>query len=240
MQTVFRRYELKYLLTREQKARLMDAMQPHMRLDDYGRTSIRNIYYDTPDHLLIRRSIEKPVYKEKLRLRSYGRVEADGAVFVELKKKYESVVYKRRILLPERTATGWLSGTCELAADTQIAREIGYFKDFYPCLRPAVFLSYAREAFYGIQDGNFRITLDDDILCRRDGLSLRADVGGTPILADELVLLEVKCAGGMPLWLAHFLSREQIFKTSFSKYGTAYEKLIFPKLQHYGRSKEYV
>ncbi len=240
VQTVFKRYELKYLLTREQKARLLDAMQPHMRLDGYGRTSIRNIYYDTPDHLLIRRSIEKPVYKEKLRLRSYGRVDADGAVFVELKKKYESVVYKRRLSLPEHTAMHWLAGACARPVDTQIAREIEYFKEFYTCLRPAVFLSYEREAFYGIQDADFRVTLDDDILCRRDALSLRAELGGTPILPDDPVLLEIKCAGGMPLWMAHFLSREKIRKTSFSKYGTAYEKLIFPQVKHYGRCKECV
>lgn len=100
-QTVFKRYELKYMLTLEQKAKVLAAMEPYMELDKYGRTTIRNIYYDTDTYLLIRRSIEKTAYKEKLRIRSYSRADKDSTVFVELKKKYQSVVYKRRISLPE-------------------------------------------------------------------------------------------------------------------------------------------
>ena len=88
-QTVFKRYELKYMLTLEQKERMETAMSPYMELDKYGRTTIRNIYLDTDSYRLIRRSIEKPAYKEKLRIRSYSRATADTTVFVELKKKYE-------------------------------------------------------------------------------------------------------------------------------------------------------
>ena len=109
-QTVFKRYEIKYMITLEQKAKVLDAMKPYMKLDKYGRTTIRNIYYDTDTYLLIRRSIEKPTYKEKLRIRSYGRAEPNSTVFVELKKKYKHVVYKRRISLPNNEAMGWLSG----------------------------------------------------------------------------------------------------------------------------------
>ena len=107
-QSVFKRYELKYLLTTEQKEMVLEAMAPHMKLDKYGRTTIRNLYYDTDTYLLIRRSIEKPAYKEKLRIRSYKRAKSDSAVFVELKKKYESVVYKRRISLPAESAMEWI------------------------------------------------------------------------------------------------------------------------------------
>ena len=89
-QAVFKRYELKYLLTQEQKQIVLHAMEPYMQLDKYGRTTIRNIYYDTDDYLLIRRSIEKPVYKEKLRIRSYKRAKPESTVFVELKKKYQN------------------------------------------------------------------------------------------------------------------------------------------------------
>ena len=124
-QATFKRYELKYLLTRQEKQNVLKSMAEHMKLDDYGRTTIRNIYFDTDTYRLIRHSLEKPVYKEKLRLRSYGTADKDTTVFVELKKKYESVVYKRRIAMSEAEAERYLSGH-EKVKDTQITREIGY------------------------------------------------------------------------------------------------------------------
>ena len=133
-QTVFQRYELKYLLTPEQKEKVLAAMQPYMKLDKYGRTTIRNLYYDTDTYLLIRRSIEKPEYKEKLRIRSYSRTSADSVVFVELKKKYKHVVYKRRVSLPYAEATAWLSGESHTEKHTQIADEIDYFMELYGTL----------------------------------------------------------------------------------------------------------
>ena len=103
-QTVFKRYELKYMLTIAQKEKILEAIAPYMKLDKYGRTVIRNIYFDTENYRLIRRSIEKPAYKEKLRIRSYSQATSDSTVFVELKKKYDKVVYKRRIALTEGEA----------------------------------------------------------------------------------------------------------------------------------------
>lgn len=229
-QAIFQRYELKYLLTLEQKARILRAMEPYMALDQYGRTTIRNIYFDTDSYQLIRRSLEKPAYKEKLRIRSYRQAQADSGVFVELKKKYQSVVYKRRLSMPERAAMDWICrGTA--APDTQIGREIDYFRGFYRTLQPTVFLSYQREAFYSREGDDFRVTFDDTILCRQQELSLEAPVWGTPILDRDTVLMELKTSGGIPLWMTHILSREHIYKASYSKYGTAYEKLIFPNLQ---------
>jgi hypothetical protein len=218
------------MLTQEQKLRVLDAMAPYMELDRYGRTTIRNIYFDTDSYRLIRRSIEKPAYKEKLRIRSYKKASADSMVFVELKKKYDSVVYKRRISLPERDAMAW---TVDRAStlDTQISREIDYFMDFYQGLHPTVFLSYEREAYYERDGGDFRVTFDDHILCRTDDLSLTSEVYGTPILEEGKVLMELKCAGGIPLWMTKVLSENRIYKTSFSKYGTAYEQLIYPTLK---------
>lgn len=229
-QTVFKRYELKYMLTLEQKAKVLAAMEPYMKLDKYGRTTIRNIYYDTDTYLLIRRSIEKPAYKEKLRIRSYSKADADSTVFVELKKKYKSVVYKRRISLPEEEAMEWISGERHCHKHTQIANEIDYFLDYYKTLHPAVFLSYEREAFYARDGSDFRVTFDDNILCRQEDLSLASEVYGTPILPEGKVLMEIKCSGGIPLWMTHVLSREHIYKTSFSKYGTAYQTMIFSQL----------
>ena len=227
VQTVFRRYELKYLLTMAQKETVLKAMQPYMTLDKYGRTTIRNLYYDTDSYLLIRRSIEKPAYKEKLRIRSYSQTDDNSTVFVELKKKYKHVVYKRRISLPYTDATAWLSREKHPAKHTQIANEIDYFLDYYGFLHPTVFLSYERKAYYCNDGSDFRVTFDDNILCRQEDLSLESEVYGTPILPEGKVLMEIKCSGGIPLWMTQVLSKERIYKTSFSKYGTAYGMLIF-------------
>lgn len=234
-QTVFKRYELKYMLTLEQKEKVIAAMEPYMELDRYGRMSIRNIYYDTDTYLLVRRSIEKPAYKEKLRIRSYGRAESDSTVFVELKKKYDHVVYKRRISLPEAEAMEWVARGEHCRSHTQISDEVDYFLDCYKTLYPAVFLSYEREAYCSKDGSDFRVTFDDNILCRQEELSLKSEAYGTAILPEGNVLMEIKCSGGIPLWMTHVLSAEHIYKTSFSKYGTAYKTLIFPRL--YGKDK---
>lgn len=229
-QTVFKRYELKYMLTLEQKKKVLEAMEPYMSLDEYGRTTIRNIYFDTDNYRLIRHSIDKLAYKEKLRIRSYSKADADSTVFVELKKKYESVVYKRRISLPEEEAMEWLLGEHHCHKNTQISEEIDYFLEYYEALRPAVFLSYEREAFYSKDKSDFRVTFDDTILCRQEDLSLESEIYGTPLLPDGVVLMEIKCSNGIPMWMTHVLSEEHIYKTSFSKYGTAYKTMIFPQL----------
>lgn len=224
-QMIFQRNEFKYLLDARQLQAILAAMAPHMVPDEYSHSSIRNLYLDTPDFRLIRRSLEKPVYKEKLRVRSYGRAEAEASVFVELKKKYRSVVYKRRIAMPQNQALGCVAGT-ELWPNSQIGAELAYAADFYKTLRPAVFLSYERDSFRGVEDENFRVTFDTEIRYRREELTLDSDTWGVPILAPGQVLMEVKAAGGIPIWMAHVLSERGIFKTSFSKYGTAYQDIL--------------
>ncbi|MBQ5489939.1 MAG: polyphosphate polymerase domain-containing protein [Oscillospiraceae bacterium] len=223
----FMRYEIKYMLSTDQKQRLLDIMKDYMRPDEFGHTEIRNIYYDTPDFRLVRRSREKPVYKEKLRVRSYGKPRAGGKVFVELKKKYRSVVYKRRTAMPLEDALGFVSGDLRRVGDSQIEKEIGSFIRFYRTLRPAAYLSYERDSFFGKDDGDLRITFDEKILARTYDVTLDSDLGGEELLRPGTVLMEVKCGGAMPLWLVRYLSREHIYQTSFSKYGEAYEKLIF-------------
>lgn len=228
-QTVFKRYELKYMLTEQQAEYIKSVMEPYMVPDKYGKTTIRNIYYDTDSYRLIRRSIEKPMYKEKLRVRSYTRASADSTVFVELKKKYDHVVYKRRMSLAEQQASAWLCQHRPPPERTQISDEIDYFMSYYGSLHPAVFLSYEREAYYTREKSDFRVTFDRNILFRQQELSLCAPVYGRSLLPDGSVLMEVKCAGGMPLWMANALSGQKLRKTSFSKYGTAYAAMIFSK-----------
>ena len=224
-QMIFQRYEFKYLMDTCQLQAVLAAMAPHMVPDEYSHSSIRNLYLDTPDFRLIRRSMEKPAYKEKLRVRSYGRAEAEASVFMELKKKYLSVVYKRRISMPQNQALGCVAGT-ELWPNCQIGAELAYAVDFYKTLRPVVFLSYERDSFRGVEDEDFRVTFDTEIRYRREELTLDSDTWGIPILAPGQVLMELKVAGGLPLWMAHVLSEQGIFKTSFSKYGTAYEDIL--------------
>lgn len=233
-QNTFKRYELKYLLTSRQKAAVLNAMQDYMQGDQYQRSTICNIYYDTPDFILIRRSLEKPVYKEKLRMRSYGIAQPDSSVFVELKKKYKSVVYKRRTSMTQAQAERYLCQGCPPKKSSQIHREIDYFCEFYNNLQPAVFLSYEREAFSGIYEKDLRITFDENILWRREQLSLCSGIYGTPILSPGTTLMEIKTAGAMPLWLTKTLTEHEIYKTSFSKYGKAYEAILQEQLHHTG------
>ena len=232
-QSTFKRYELKFILTQEQKAAIEQAMYPHMQPDRYGLSTIRNIYYDTEDYRLIRSSIEKPVYKEKLRLRSYRKLESTEPAFVELKRKYDGVVYKRRLSLCHKDAVNWLAGNNTFAPNCQIAREIQYFSSFYETLHPVLFLAYDRVAWFSHESPDLRVTFDDHITCRQDRLSLCEDPGGASILPEGITLMEIKTAGGIPLWLTEELSKNRIFKTSFSKYGTAYKTLIYKGAQQY-------
>lgn len=225
-QTVFRRYELKYLLTYAQKERVLAAIEPYMALDKYGRTTIRNLYFDTDTYRLIRRSIEKPIYKEKLRIRSYRQAEPDSTVFVELKKKYKGVVYKRRLPLSLEDAMRWTVDGTPCPVRSQITSEIDYFLSYYGKLSPTVCLSYEREAYYERSGGDFRVTFDDNVLYRTEALSLGEAVWGKPILPEGHLLMEIKCSGGIPLWMTAILSRERIYKTSFSKYGMAYREIL--------------
>ncbi len=225
-QNTFKRYEIKYLITDSQKEAIVSAISPYMSLDKYGRTAIRNIYFDTDNFRLIRRSIEKPVYKEKLRLRSYSLASAESNIFVELKKKYKSVVYKRRLVLPEKEVMGAFLENRPLPVNSQIGDEIEYFREYYSGLMPKVFLSYEREAYYSHDGSDFRITFDENILYRTEDLSLCLPPSGTEILEGGYSLMEVKTSGALPLWLTGVLTENRIFKTSFSKYGRAYEDII--------------
>ena len=222
VQNVFKRYEVKFMLDRVQYDELKRLMSLYMDNDEYGNTTICNIYYDTDTSEVIRRSMEKPVYKEKLRIRSYGPVKGDQPVFVELKKKYQGIVYKRRISVLNEEI-GKLLEEDETYTD-QISREIRYYRNCHENLHPAVFISYDREAFYMKDNHDFRMTFDQNIRYRDYDLDLSKGVYGDYLTGGNQVLLEVKTASGIPLWLSEFLSKNRIYKTSFSKYGEVYKK----------------
>lgn len=221
---VFRRKEQKYMLDAAQAAIFRQAMQKNMEHDRYATSAIRNIYYDTPDRRLIRRSLEKPAYKEKLRLRSYGDAGPDSKVYLEMKKKYRGVVYKRRRSLTAQEAQAYMADPAAVFGDTQIGRELDYFKQFYKNLAPALFLSYDRESWRS-RDGQLRITMDWNIRYRTEDLDITLPNRGTPLLPEGICLVEIKAPEAMPLWLAQILSHNQIRQRSFSKYGAVHTLL---------------
>ncbi len=226
IQTTFKRYEIKYLITKQQKEQILIAMKPYMKCNSYGHSTIRNIYFDTKDFRLIRKSLEKPVYKEKLRIRSYKQVTDDDIVFIELKKKYQSIVYKRRLTMKEQQTRFCFKNNLPLPVQSQIGNEIAYFRFFYKNLSPTVFLSYERDAYEAMNGKDFRVTFDENILYRTNDFSLGSEIYGTPILDDEMCLMEIKTSEGMPLWMSQMLSALHIYKSSFSKYGVAYQYMM--------------
>lgn len=230
-QAVFKQKEIKYLLSREKRNALLPILEAHMEPDAFAHSSISNLYYDTPDFRMVRRSLEKPMYKEKLRLRSYGTPENTSTVFPEIKKKAMGIVYKRRISLPYQEAVSFLSGQQIASTDTcdgttrQILHELDWMLASYENLAPRVFLSYERDSYKGVSDPSLRLTLDQDILFRTDRLDLREGAFGEAILLPDQTLMEVKISNAAPLWLAQALSEIGIFPVSFSKYGRAYERI---------------
>lgn len=225
IQNTFMRYEMKYIVNAEQRSALTELMNNYMEPDEFGRSTICNIYYDTPDMRLVRRSIEKPVYKEKLRVRCYGDIKEQDKVFVELKKKYDDVVYKRRVSMSCMQADSYLLGGAESPKQNQIANEIDYFISEYKGLAPAAYISYEREAYFSKDDPNLRITFDENVLWRDYDLCLTKGAYGKTLLQPGQSLMEIKVANAMPLWLTHTLSEQKIYKISFSKYGNAYKTM---------------
>lgn len=221
---VFKRHELKYIITINQMNDLLLLINKNMRKDNFFNCTIRNIYYDTPTYLLIRTSIEKPEYKEKLRIRSYKTIKNNEDVFIELKKKYKKIVYKRREILPYDEARFFLDKKI-ISNNLQITNEITYALNYYKDLKPMMFLSYDRIAFVDNIDSEFRLTFDSNILWRDYDLDLTKEPYGNSILANDLVLMEVKTVTGLPRWLLDFLGTNKIYKQSFSKYGNAYRQM---------------
>ena len=229
VQSCFKRYEKKYRLTPAQQRMIIEGMREHMTADEHAAYTICNIYYDTADWSLIRTPLEKPVYKEKLRIRSYGTPTDGGKVFVELKKKYDGVVYKRRITAPAAGAEPFLAGVGGDAYG-QIGREIQWFQSFHRA-QPRVFIAYDRLAFAGKEDPELRITFDTNLRWRDTDLDLRCGDYGAPIDDADIVLMEIKIPGVCPLWLSRLLSEVEAYPTSFSKYGACYKNHILPALQ---------
>ena len=226
--SVMKRYELKYYLSKDQLDYFINKINNHMKVDKYGVTSIASIYFDTPDFRLINKSMEKPNYKEKLRLRSYGLANENSPTFLEIKRKCEGIVYKRRISLLESEVEELLYNKESRKRD-QISREIEAFLENYHNLEPKYLIIYDRVAYYQ-DNGDLRITIDMNPRYRTNDLNLHTSMEGISLLEEGAAILEVKVQHSIPLWLTAILSEGKIYQTSFSKVGTAH-KLELAKKQ---------
>lgn len=220
---IFKRVEKKYLLTPQQHDLLLERWKEYLEPDEFPHSEISNIYYDTVDNELIRKSIDKPVYKEKLRLRTYGKVSLDSNSFLELKKKYKGIVYKRRMMLPLRKAIEFLDEGKMPEESTQIMREIDYCIKRYQ-LVPSMFIYYERDSYRGVENPELRITFDTKIQSRREELQLEKNLPGELLSEEEFWIMEIKAPMAYPLWLSRSLTELGIYPQPFSKYGHIYKK----------------
>lgn len=226
----FERYEVKYLLTKDTYQKLLDKIIDKIEPDKFGKTLIRSIYYDTIDDLLIRRSIEKTSYKEKLRIRTYGL--DNKKVFLEIKKKYLGKVYKRRISLNYSDVNRFLT---EKNDKTQIGKEIIAFCNHYKDLKPKMLIMYERDAYFR-RGTDLRITFDKNISYRNFDLNFNDNLEGKKVINSDYILMEIKVMHTMPIWLVKILSELKIYKTSFSKYGLAYKNILSEGKIVYGKN----
>ncbi|GHU44688.1 molecular chaperone [Clostridia bacterium] len=230
---IFNRYENKYLIPITIYEKLQSRLSDYMEADAFnknGKTyTICNIYYDTADSHLIRTSLQKPAYKEKLRLRSYGMAETDTKVFVEIKKKVRGLVNKRRSGMTYAVAEEFLRTEVSPAItedmNEQVLHEVSYLLS-HKHLQPRLYLAYERMAWFGTGAHDVRVSFDSKIVSRRSHLSLTAAIEGNALLPADVRLMEIKVARSIPLWLSRLLSEYRIYPTSFSKYGREYQKQL--------------
>ena len=218
---IFNRIEEKYFLNKEQRDNLLLEIKNHITKDKFYESNILNIYFDNDNNDLVINSNSKPLYKDKIRLRSYEVPTLDSDVFLEIKSKYEGVTNKRRIKLKLREFYDYISG--KVINNSQIMKEIDYLFNYYN-LKPNYFVAYNRLSFKGVDDDNLRITLDSNLRSRKDNLRLEYGDKGEQYFKGDNYIMEIKTLNSMPLWLTSVLSKLKIYPTSFSKYGEIYKR----------------
>lgn len=222
---VFRRKETKYILTKEQYDKLMKKLKKYLKEDKYFKSTICNIYFDTDDYDLIINSINKPIYKEKVRIRSYKVPNIDDDIFLEIKKKYNGIVGKRRIKLKLEEFYKYLETGILTDSSSQIKSEIDYCFNKYQ-LKPKMFLAYDRLSYCDKNNSDFRITFDRNLRSREEDLKLELGDSGKLFFDEDTYIMETKVLGAYPLWFTSILSSLKVYPTSFSKYGSIYTNKI--------------
>lgn len=228
---VFRRDEKKYLLSAAQKTELTRAIGKYIEPDKYFASTICSLYFDTPTQDLIIQSISKPVYKQKIRLRSYDVPSLNSDVFLEAKIKFRGIVSKRRFKIKLSDFYSYYKAlssargqpTLYSADSPQIAKELDYLFHFYK-LQPNWIVCYDRKSYCGCDNPHLRITFDENLRSRRNKLRLEAGDDGKNFFPDQTCVMEIKALDAMPLWLTHTLSELKIYPASFTKYGNIYKQ----------------
>ena len=218
----FNRIEQKYLLTKEQYQELFRCIDDFIEKDKFYSSKICNVYFDNVNEELTTHSIEKPLFKQKVRLRSYGVPSLDDDVFLEVKTKYKSVVTKRRIKIGLKEFYEYFKGD-KKNLKKQIMSEIDYLFRYFD-LKPFYFLAYDRKSYHGRDDNELRITIDENLRSRRNDLFLEKGDEGNYYFDNEIYIMEIKYLNALPLWLVQRLSDLRIYPTSFSKLGSVYKK----------------
>lgn len=220
----FLRMEKKYKMTKSQYDTFIKKIKEFMDVDEYGKHTISNIYYDTKDFTLINRSISKPIFKEKIRLRSYDGMNENKKVFLEIKRKYDDIVYKRRAEMTYNEAINYMNNKIKPKKNNNFLKEIDYFTNIYD-LEEKIFIEYDRIAFFGKQDNNLRLTIDSDLRYKE----IENNTNIKNFFEEKTYLMEIKLFGAMPIWLSKILNSEKIYPCSFSKYGNIYKKIKYQK-----------
>lgn len=223
MQLIFNRIEQKYKITKQQYEKMLRLLPDNIKMDNYGMCTICNIYYDTNEYEIVKHSIDKPIYKEKIRIRSYGIPKENGLVFVEIKKKYNGIVNKRRIQLPLEEAYKYVENKEKPTNNSQTIKEINNFLEKYK-INKKTYIAYEREAFFDDNDSCFRMTIDRNIRSRSYDVKLENGDYGTKLLDQNEYIMEIKENGAIPIWFVKILSELKIYPISFSKYGEIYKK----------------
>lgn len=228
LKKVFQRKETKYLLTQNQFNGFFQELTKQMSVDEFGKHTILSLYFDTPDYRFIQHSMDKPKYKEKFRVRSYGVPNEDQLVFLEIKKKVKGIVYKRRLPLSYSDYRTWLAtGNFPADNDLQIAQEINWLFSRHGDLQPKVLIAYDRLSLFGNEEEEFRVTFDQNIRYRTQELALEKGSSGALVAPEIDFLMEVKALGAYPLWFVQLLNDYDIRKGSFSKYAETYKRHLF-------------
>ncbi len=243
---IFERKEKKFLIEQKKLEAFLSEIHSHLTPDERGITQVSSLYYDTPENTLISRSLEKPTYKEKLRVRAYGDVTRDSVVFVELKKKFKGIVYKRRFACSLSDAYLFMEGndvkpiSLETGASTASLNrnlmEVKACRDRYFGLTPKMLIVTNRLALYSNDDSDVRMTIDFEPRFDNENLKLEGHAKHKKLIDDCMCILEIKCANALPLWMISALSKMQIHSQSFSKYGHAFKishdaNLIYDELE---------
>lgn len=228
---VFNRREIKYIINEDQYKLMIDLLDEYMQKDNNANDNeyytVYNIYLDTINDDLISKSLLSPSYKEKVRLRSYYPFEDETSIFFEIKKKYNGIGNKRRSKMSYKDALNLINnkGLSENNNDynKQVIKELEFICKTYD-LKEKCEIFYDRSAYFGKDNDDLRITFDKNIVSIREGETFE-------LLDSNKLILEIKTTLAMPLWLTSFLSKNNIQKTSFSKYGTEYTEYLKRKLK---------